>query len=334
MSNGHGSSDGRGRATGTAPDAGRCASAPATRARATGSPRCGGPRPRPPRPRRRRPPRPTTRTPARFSAPSARRTAGRRRRGEGGAARASSRWCRGRLQSYYGRPVLKPPAWERRDRLLLLPGWARGGVLAAGGRRGPDGPAEPCAAVPASVPSARSLGGTYYLIKDLGRPERFHHMLRVAKPTSPMSVGTWILAGYGLPMGVAAVSGADAGGAAPHPARPAARRARPACRPGGRRHRARGGELHGGAAARRPPCRRGTRRTKSCRSSSRRPPPPAPEAWAWSSPRSSQASPARRLATYGAIVELAASRRLENRFGLLAEPFTAGATATWSGRAP
>ena len=26
-----------------------------------------------------------------------------------------------------------------------------------------------------------------------GAPERFHHMLRVAKPTSPMSVGTWIL---------------------------------------------------------------------------------------------------------------------------------------------
>ena len=31
------------------------------------------------------------------------------------------------------------------------------------------------------------------LIADLGRPERFHHMLRVLKPTSPMSVGSWIL---------------------------------------------------------------------------------------------------------------------------------------------
>ena len=31
------------------------------------------------------------------------------------------------------------------------------------------------------------------LISDLGRPERFHHMLRVLKPTSPMSVGSWIL---------------------------------------------------------------------------------------------------------------------------------------------
>ncbi len=31
------------------------------------------------------------------------------------------------------------------------------------------------------------------LIYDLGRPERFHHMLRVFRPTSPMNMGVWIL---------------------------------------------------------------------------------------------------------------------------------------------
>jgi formate-dependent nitrite reductase membrane component NrfD len=31
------------------------------------------------------------------------------------------------------------------------------------------------------------------LIKDLGRPERFLHMLRMFKVTSPMSVGSWVL---------------------------------------------------------------------------------------------------------------------------------------------
>src|SRR5690242_7404441 len=31
------------------------------------------------------------------------------------------------------------------------------------------------------------------LISDLGRPERFHHMLRVVKVTSPMNIGSWIL---------------------------------------------------------------------------------------------------------------------------------------------
>jgi formate-dependent nitrite reductase membrane component NrfD len=34
------------------------------------------------------------------------------------------------------------------------------------------------------------------LVKDLGRPLRFLNMLRVFKPTSPMSVGVWILVGY------------------------------------------------------------------------------------------------------------------------------------------
>lgn len=38
------------------------------------------------------------------------------------------------------------------------------------------------------------------LVADLGRPERFHHMLRIFKPTSPMSHGSWALLAYGLPM--------------------------------------------------------------------------------------------------------------------------------------
>jgi Polysulphide reductase, NrfD len=44
------------------------------------------------------------------------------------------------------------------------------------------------------------------LVADLGRPARFHHMLRVFKPTSPMSVGSWLLAVYGPAAGVAAAS--------------------------------------------------------------------------------------------------------------------------------
>jgi hypothetical protein len=44
------------------------------------------------------------------------------------------------------------------------------------------------------------------LVEDLGRPSRFYNMLRVAKPTSPMSVGSWILAGYGPAAGAAAAS--------------------------------------------------------------------------------------------------------------------------------
>ena len=45
------------------------------------------------------------------------------------------------------------------------------------------------------------------LVLDLGDPLRFHHMLRVFKPTSPMSLGTWSLTVYSFPLTVAAALG-------------------------------------------------------------------------------------------------------------------------------
>lgn len=42
------------------------------------------------------------------------------------------------------------------------------------------------------------------LVLDLGDPLRFHHMLRVFKPSAPMSLGTWCLTIYSLPLTVAA----------------------------------------------------------------------------------------------------------------------------------
>src|ERR1700760_4407318 len=42
------------------------------------------------------------------------------------------------------------------------------------------------------------------LVLDLGDPLRFHHMLRVFKPGSPMSVGTWCLTIFSLPLAAAA----------------------------------------------------------------------------------------------------------------------------------
>jgi formate-dependent nitrite reductase membrane component NrfD len=43
------------------------------------------------------------------------------------------------------------------------------------------------------------------LVHDLGRPARFLHMLRIFKVTSPMSVGSWLLAGYVPTAGAAAL---------------------------------------------------------------------------------------------------------------------------------
>ena len=67
-------------------------------------------------------------------------------------------------------------------------------LLAAGAAR----TARPALRRRARLGSLGSLAvGTYFLIHDLGRPARFHHMLRVAKPPSPMSMGTWLLTAYG-----------------------------------------------------------------------------------------------------------------------------------------
>src|SRR5712671_6559863 len=43
------------------------------------------------------------------------------------------------------------------------------------------------------------------LIKDLGRPERFLHMMRIFKVKSPMSMGTWALVSFSLFSGLTAV---------------------------------------------------------------------------------------------------------------------------------
>jgi formate-dependent nitrite reductase membrane component NrfD len=59
-----------------------------------------------------------------------------------------------------------------------------------------------------SAEDRRAAAGGYYiaaaaltpcaplLIADLGRPERFHHMLRIFKPLSPMNLGAWALTGF------------------------------------------------------------------------------------------------------------------------------------------
>jgi hypothetical protein len=44
------------------------------------------------------------------------------------------------------------------------------------------------------------------LVSDLGRPERFLNMLRMIKPSSPMSVGTWVISAFGGAAGAAAAS--------------------------------------------------------------------------------------------------------------------------------
>jgi hypothetical protein len=115
--------------------------------------------------------------------------------------------------SYYGRPIIKPPTWAALDiaGYLFLGGLAgASSVLAAGAEL--TGRRSLARAGKAGALAAISLSAAA-LVHDLGRPERFANMLRVFKPTSPMSVGSWILAAYGPAAGAAAV--ADATGVFP-----------------------------------------------------------------------------------------------------------------------
>jgi formate-dependent nitrite reductase membrane component NrfD len=109
-------------------------------------------------------------------------------------------------RSYYGRPVLKEPAWQAPDiaGYLFLGGLAgASSTLAAVAEL----TGRPRLARAAKVGALCALGGSVYsLIHDLGRPERFANMLRVFKVTSPMSVGTWILTAYGPQAGCAAAT--------------------------------------------------------------------------------------------------------------------------------
>lgn len=113
---------------------------------------------------------------------------------------------RAEFDSYYGRPIIKAPSWSARDiaGYFFFGGLAgAGSVLAAGAQV--TGRTTMAKAMKLSSIGALSLS-TAALIHDLGRPERFHHMLRVFKPTSPMSVGSWLLVGYGSCAGAAAAS--------------------------------------------------------------------------------------------------------------------------------
>ena len=108
--------------------------------------------------------------------------------------------------SYYGRPVIKEPSWEAPDvpGYLFLGGLAgASSVLAAGAQL--SGYRELAKVAKVGALGAISLSAVA-LVHDLGRPGRFANMLRVFKPSSPMSVGSWLLTAYGPVAGAAAVS--------------------------------------------------------------------------------------------------------------------------------
>lgn len=110
--------------------------------------------------------------------------------------------------SYYGRPIVKAPPWDDKISAYLFLGGVAGGsaMLAAGADAVGLDKLRRNARFSALT---STIGGTVFLIADLGRPERFHHMMRTFKPASPMNMGTWILSVFGLGAGVVAAIEVD-----------------------------------------------------------------------------------------------------------------------------
>jgi formate-dependent nitrite reductase membrane component NrfD len=98
--------------------------------------------------------------------------------------------------SYYGNSIINPPTWAEPDIAgYLFAGGLAGAssILAAGA----DLTARRALARRAKLCASGAIGASLVaLVRDLGRPERFLNMLRVFKPSSPMSVGVWILVAY------------------------------------------------------------------------------------------------------------------------------------------
>jgi formate-dependent nitrite reductase membrane component NrfD len=107
-------------------------------------------------------------------------------------------------QSYYGQPVLKEPTWTWEIPCYFFTGGLSGAssVLSMSAKLFGN---EKLSRTALYIGAAADAVSPVLLISDLGRPERFHHMLRVFKVTSPMNVGSWILLVNGGASNTAAV---------------------------------------------------------------------------------------------------------------------------------
>jgi hypothetical protein len=215
--------------------------------------------------------------------------------------------------SYYGRPVIKEPTWEALD----IAGYLFTGGLAGASSilaLGADLSGRPHMARACGVCAAGSIGVSLVaLIHDLGRPARFLNMLRVFKPTSPMNVGTWILATYS-PLAVASAA-SDALGVMPR---------------AGRTARLGAGVL-GAAVATYTAALVGNTAVPTWQGSRQQLPflfagsaASAASGFALLSAPLAENAPARRMAALGTLVELAAEHRMESRLGVSAETLQRG----------
>jgi formate-dependent nitrite reductase membrane component NrfD len=107
--------------------------------------------------------------------------------------------------TYYERPLLKRPHWGWSVTTYLYLGGVMGGsgilVMIADDRPEREADLARSARYAAFVLAAACPA---VLITHLGRPERFHHMLRIVKLKSAMSMGVWGLVAFSAPAALGA----------------------------------------------------------------------------------------------------------------------------------
>lgn len=100
------------------------------------------------------------------------------------------------FRSYYGRPIIKPPTWKAPDvPVYLFLGGLAGASATMAGLAELTGRGQ-LARVGYLAAAGGAAGGTALLVRELGRPQRFLHMLRMVKVTSPLNTGSWLLATF------------------------------------------------------------------------------------------------------------------------------------------
>jgi hypothetical protein len=101
-----------------------------------------------------------------------------------------------RKPGYYGQPVVKPPVWTWEIPIYFFVG-GLGGMSAVIALAAAIFHHVDLAQAAMSLAAISVVLSPILLILDLGRPHLFINMLRVFKPQSAMSMGAWILTGFG-----------------------------------------------------------------------------------------------------------------------------------------
>lgn len=108
---------------------------------------------------------------------------------------------------YYGLPMLKRPLWKWEIALYFFFEGVSSGSYILGTLAEVFGREKHKNLIRAAryISLATILPCPPLLIADLGKPQKFHHMLRVWKPKSPMNLGAWALTAFSLPVGLLAL---------------------------------------------------------------------------------------------------------------------------------